>query len=310
MNRGFARPALAALSLACFLPGPSLAQAGYTRTRYPIVLEHGAGGFDRIFGVLEYWFGITDALESGGAQVFVTDVSAFGSTEVRGEELIGQLEVISAISGAAKFNLIGHSHGGLDARYVAAVRPDLVASVTTIGTPNTGSDVSTFLRSQIDAGTFSEEVLRYFGSVWGIIINLVAGTSNPIDAVASLDSLTTDGVAQFNERYPAGVPSRACSAGQPIVGGIRYYSWSGTGLLTNAFDPSDFPLWLASNFAREASDGVVGRCSSHLGQVIRDDYRFNHVDEVNQVFGLVSWFESDPRSVFRIHANRLKNAGL
>ncbi|MNG20982.1 Lactonizing lipase precursor [compost metagenome] len=60
----------------------------------------------------------------------------------------------------------------------------------------------------------------------------------------------------------------------------------------------------------EANDGLVGRCSSHLGQVIRDNYRMNHLDEVNQTFGLTSLFETDPVTVYRQHANRLKNAGL
>ena len=32
--------------------------------------------------------------------------------------------------------------------------------------------------------------------------------------------------------------------------------------------------------------------------------------EVNQLFGAVSIFETSPVSVFRSHANRLKNAGL
>jgi len=54
----------------------------------------------------------------------------------------------------------------------------------------------------------------------------------------------------------------------------------------------------------------VGRCSSHLGDVIRDNYFQNHLDEVNQVLGLVSIFESSPASIFRSHANRLKNLGL
>ncbi len=58
------------------------------------------------------------------------------------------------------------------------------------------------------------------------------------------------------------------------------------------------------------TDGLVGRCSSHLGMVIRDNYRMNHLDEVNQVFGLTSLFETDPVSIYRQHANRLKNAGL
>jgi len=58
------------------------------------------------------------------------------------------------------------------------------------------------------------------------------------------------------------------------------------------------------------NDGFVGRCSTHLGHVIRDNYLLNHFDEVNQVLGLGSPFVPDPRSIFRDHANRLKNAGL
>ena len=94
------------------------------------------------------------------------------------------------------------------------------------------------------------------------------------------------------------------------MNGIRYYSWGGTGVLTNALDVSDAALGVSSLFYPEANDGLVGRCSSHLGNVIRDNYFQNHLDEVNQVLGLVSIFESNPTTVFRDHANRLKNAGL
>jgi len=31
---------------------------------------------------------------------------------------------------------------------------------------------------------------------------------------------------------------------------------------------------------------------------------------VNQILGLTSWFEANPTSLFRAHANRLKNLGL
>ena len=79
---------------------------------------------------------------------------------------------------------------------------------------------------------------------------------------------------------------------------------------THLLDVSDGSLRLSSFFYDEDNDGLVGRCSSHFGQVIRDNYRMNHLDEVNQVLGLTSFFESSPPSVFRAHANRLKNAGL
>lgn len=282
----------------------------YTKTQYPIVLAHGMAGFDELFGVYEYFYNIPWALSDGGAKVYVTDVSAFNSSEVRGEQLLTQVKQIIAITGKPKVNLIGHSHGGFDVRYVAAVRPDLVASVTTIGTPHKGADLATYLRSHVSGGSFTEDVLAYFANSLGMVLNFLTGYSNPQDAVAGLDSLTATGAAAFNAKYPQGVPGTTCGSGASSVNGIRYYSWSGTGVLTNALDVSDAGLALSSFFYSESNDGLVGRCSSHLGTVLRDNYFYNHLDEVNQVLALTSIFESDPLTVFRAHANRLKNAGL
>ena len=92
---------------------------------------------------------------------------------------------------------------------------------------------------------------------------------------------------------------------------MRYYSWSGTSPVTNIIDPSDLLLGAtALTFNGEANDGLVGRCSSRMGKVIRDNYRMNHLDEVNQTLGLTSLFETDPVTIYRQHANRLKNDGL
>ncbi len=282
----------------------------YAKTKYPIVLAHGLGGFDELFGVFEYWYGIPGALRDKGATVFVTEVSQLNATEVRGEQLIDQIETITAITGKPKVNLIGHSHGGLDVRYVAAVRPDLVASVTTVATPHKGADLADYLRDNVEGGSFSEGVLSYFAESLGVVLGLLSGSTNPQDAVAALDALTSDGLAAFNASYPQGVPATSCGEGAAAVGGIRYYSWSGTGVLTNLLDISDLPLGLTSLFYSEANDGLVGRCSSHLGDVIRDNYFQNHLDEVNQILGLVSIFESNPVTLFKNHANRLKNRGL
>lgn len=95
-------------------------------------------GFDNILGV-DYWFGIPNALRRDGAQVYVTEVSQLDTSEVRGEQLLQQVEEIVALSGQPKVNLIGHSHGGPTIRYVAAVRPDLIASATSVGAPHKGS---------------------------------------------------------------------------------------------------------------------------------------------------------------------------
>jgi triacylglycerol lipase len=309
-----ARRRLASVVVACALIlVPRVARGwpwDYTKTRYPIVLAHGLGGFDELFGVLDYWYGIPYALTSGGAQVFVTTVSQLNSTELRGEQLLAQVQQIVAITGKPKVNLIGHSHGGLDVRYVAAVRPDLVASVTSVGSPHKGADLADFLRANVENGSFTEGVLAFFANSLGTAIGLLTGHTNPQDAIAALDSLTMAGTAIFNATYPQGLPATACGEGPASVGGVRYYSWSGTGVLTNVLDVSDPALGLTSLVYDQANDGLVDRCSSHLGDVIRDNYFHNHLDEVNQVLGLVSIFESNPTAVFRAHANRLKNAGL
>ena len=310
---GRVRAALAMLLVATL---PAVASAfclfncDYTRTKYPIVLAHGLAGFDELFGVFEYWYGIPETLQDGGATVFVTDVSPFNSSQERGEQLIDQIEQIVAITGKPKVNLIGHSQGSLDVRYVAAVRPDLVASVTTVAGPHKGAALADFLRANVQNGSFTESVLTFFADSLGTVLDLLTGHTNPQDAIAALDQLTSAGTAAFNAAYPQGVPTTSCGSGSAVVNGIRYYSWSGTGVLTNALDISDAALGLTSMVYPEANDGLVGRCSSHLGTVIRDNYFQNHLDEVNQVLGLVSIFESSPQSIYRAHANRLKNAGL
>lgn len=293
---------------------PARAADTYTKTKYPIVLCHGMAGFDELFGVYEYFFGIPAALRDGGAKVYVTHVSQFNSTEQRCLQLLPQIENIVAISGAGRVNLIGHSHGGLDVRCIAALRPDLVASVTTVGTPHKGADLADWLRSHVAGGSFSEDVLAFFANALGTVLALLTGHQNPQDAIAALGSVTSAGMATFNAQFPAGVPATGCGEGAAsvVLNGktVRFYSWSGTGILTNILDPSDAFMGLTSFFYSEQNDGLVGRCSSHLGDVVRDDYFQNHLDEVNQTFGLVSLFTSNPKTLFRAHANRLKNAGL
>ncbi|MDJ0868902.1 MAG: triacylglycerol lipase [Myxococcota bacterium] len=294
---------------------PAQAQAGcswwnwwrcYTETRYPIVLSHGLLGFDELGSFLEYFYGIPEALEDGGAEVYVTLVSQVNSSTERGEELIAQLETLRAVTGHPKFNLIGHSQGGLDVRYVASVRPDLVASVSTVASPHKGvPGVENFQDTDWLLG-LAADLLEAVG--W--LIGLLAGSDSPLDGDAALEQFLPAGVAAFNAAHPQGVPSSSCGEGQKVVNGIRYYSWSGIGQLTNAFDVTDPFLALTDLVLGGITDGLVERCSSHLGDVIRDNYFQNHLDQVNQLFGLVSIFEQSPESIFRAHANRLKKKGL
>ena len=282
----------------------------YTATKYPIVLCHGMAGFDSLFGILDYFYGIESSLTSGGAKVYITHVPQFNTSEARGEALLTQIEHIVAVSGKGKVNLIGHSHGGLDVRYVAAVRPDLVASVTTVGTPHKGAELATFLNGNLKSGGFNQLVLSTLAGSLGTLLGLISGHTDPQDAVGALGSLSAQGAAKFNAKYPVGLPTTTCGQGAASANGMLFYSWGGTHPLTNLLDIGDTALGLSSLVYNESNDGLVGKCSSHFGTVLRDDYTMNHLDEVNQLFGLTALFATNPKTVFRTQANRLKNNGL
>src|ERR1043165_1398757 len=139
LSRALVLQVIAVLLLGGWAHGASA--AGYTQTRYPIVLVYGLFGFDQILGN-PYFFQIASNLQRDGARVFTVQIAAANNNDVRGEQLLQQVRQVLAITGAAKVNLIAHSQGGPTARYVLGVRPDLIASLTTVGAPHTGSPVA------------------------------------------------------------------------------------------------------------------------------------------------------------------------
>ncbi|MGF1739884.1 triacylglycerol lipase [Vibrio profundum] len=286
-------------------------QKGYTETKYPIVLVHGLFGFDTLAGV-DYFYGIPQALTKSGATVYVAHISAANSTELRGEQLLEQVQEVLAVTGAKKVNLIGHSHGGPTARYVASVAPELVASVTSIGGVNKGSKIADLIRGTIPEDSLPEGVVVKITDGFLALLNLLSGGSGlPQDPLSALADLTTKGSLEFNKKYPEGVPTTACGEGDYVAdNGVYYYSWTGSSNFTNALDPSDAFIMILGLAFDEPNDGLVGHCSAHLGKVIRDDYKMNHLDEINGLLGITNLFETAPTTLYRQHANRLQLQGL
>ncbi len=287
------------------------AAASYTKTQHPVVLVHGLLGFDTLLGVFDYFHGIERELKAGGAQVYVVNLSSVNSETARGAQLVRELENLAALTGATKFNLIGHSQGGLTARYAAGTRSDLVASVTTIGTPHQGSAVADGLSAAAPAGSALRALAVQFATALGNLLETLSGDGDAQNALEALKALSASGASAFNQRFPQGAPLAACQSGPDNVNGIGYFSFGGTAVVTNVFDIGDALLAAGGLFfANQRNDGLVSECSSKWGRVIRSDLPWNHLDQVNQLLGLRGLFSPDPTTVYRTHVNRLKNLGL
>ena len=269
-------------------------------TKYPIVLVHGLLGFDSILGV-DYWYQIPTALRKAGATVLVAQVSAVNDNDVRGEQLLAQLKQWAAAKGYKKFNLIGHSQGGPTARYAAGVAPELIASVTTVGSPHV-VDTTTNPDSIIKLLSTNPKLFSNLGS----LIEWLSGNPKLPQDPAALLAWAQD-TAAFNARWPAGAPTTPCGQGpEKASNGINYYSIAGNKAKTNSLDPSDAIL----SEGPVPSDGLVPVCAAHWGLVLRDDYPWNHLDEVNQVLGLIGKGAPDPVAFYVQQANRLKLKGF
>ncbi len=273
-------------------PGAEPSVCHEALTRYPIVLCHGMGGFDQI-GPLEYWAGVPAALEAAGARVFVTEVDWLNGSDVRGGQLAAQLDEILALPCVTAVNLVAHSQGGIDARYVvdALGYSDVVASITTIGTPHGGlwlSDVGLGLADGPQAAVL-DAFAGLFDFAWP------AQAEDP-DVQAALWWTSTTGMAAFAQEVPeapavarfswAGVtgvltPTRraACAGGEVPVSG-----WG------DVVSPLLVAQYTLSGGALAATDGLVGVETARWGR-FRGCVTADHLDEIGQAGGLAGSFD-------------------
>lgn len=289
------------------------AKTDYAKTKYPIVMVHGWLGWSRIgdssFNI-DYWYNILPDMARNGATVFAAQLSPANTTGIRGEELISQVEEVRALTGLDKVNLIGHSHGGPTVQYVAVVKPQYVASATGVGGTFRGSKVADVIQNNTGTKLFMNILGQYI--VGPLMTWAQANPDLPVDFDGSMKSLTETGSAAFNLKYPTTALATDCNkSGASTENGIRYYSWGGVTQTTNLLDIDTILMQLGPlAYGNLDNDGMVARCSTHFGQVIRDNYALNHTDLANMMFGLTGLFAPDPVALYRQHANRLKLAGV
>lgn len=109
----------------------------------PIILAHGFMGFRR-FLLWRHFDGVAQALRKAGYEVLQPLVHPTDSIETRATQL--QSAIRAAYGDERPVHIIGHSMGGLDARFYCSPgglnQGHRVLTVTTIGTPHHGSPVA------------------------------------------------------------------------------------------------------------------------------------------------------------------------
>jgi triacylglycerol lipase len=284
---------------------------------YPLVLAHGFSGFHNI-GPLNYFYGVADALSKDGHAVFTTQVDPYNSSEVRGAELLTQVQQILATTGADKVDLICHSQGALDCRYVANQLGKRIGAVVLVAGVNRGDPVADIASGAVQGptGDAVAALLKLFGDA----VLDPNGQPNS-DAKAAIAQLTTAGCDAFNQKYPD----------DP---GVAYYSIAGRsnnsrgdddcGSPTEApfigkYDPLTGPLnpLLAatgqildgSQTIPPTNDGMVTVPSAKWG-VFLGCVPADHLSEVCQIGGQSSGSSYDCVTMYRDIANWLVASGF
>ena len=110
--------------------------------KYPVILVHGIAA--KQLSVFNAFGRIGPKLTDAGERVFIADTDGFGTIEGNAEQLRAFVISVMAECGTDKVNLIAHSKGGLDAKYMIMNlgMEAHVASLTTLCTPHRGSIIA------------------------------------------------------------------------------------------------------------------------------------------------------------------------
>ena len=261
---------------------------------YPVVLAHGFFGFEDFAGsgFLTYFYGVKDDLaKRGEPNVFTPAVDPFNDSTARGGELVKRVQEILAKTGHAKVNLIGHSQGGLDARVVAHDRPDLVASVVTVGTPHGGAPVADIAAKLVTDARFADTIDALAKLVGGALWS-AAGEKTSL--IKGFLQFTKPAVADFAAAYPdtPGIPYFSV-AGRTALhdGGFACVTKDAPSFISKwntTRDTTDVLLKLtetiSAGLANDPNDGLVRVVDAKHG-VFLGCVPADHLDEMGHLLG-------------------------
>lgn len=257
--------------------------------RYPVILIPGWAGTEKFINIVDYFWQLEGALKDAGREVYTADLNCFSTHHVRAAELrdfiyeilYDKVRVRAREKGINvsdvdlsefKFNLLCHSQGGINARYMVKVlsMPDpryddastaplipasrFVASIVMISTPNKGTYLAQWAIETKPLDAIGKWV---FENIWA---GLLAGQKNNDFIGATINCTEPYMVDTFNpllEKIGRKTPHIK----------VFTYSASVPGASPNLNALLIFPLWSIINSdpkynGKNPSDGVTPRQSA------------------------------------------------
>lgn len=271
-------------------------------TRYPIVFFHGMAGTDNFIGLMDYWYGVEPILTEAGYLNRMPPGGALASPADRAAQFSEALDAMEVEGIGRRFNLVGHSQGGIDARYLIGTlgQGPRIASLTTISAPHHGSPFADI----VAATAFVDPALNYLVDEAVSQFTELLGLG-PGELTDATEAMTTEAMEEFNATVPDSPDT-------------TYYSWSGrtcgySELLCQIDTNGEVvsPMFWASyqlvKLTSGPNDGLVPIDSAvwgeHLGVMPAD-----HLDEVGLLFGMSGTF--DHEDFYLTEARRLSDAGF
>lgn len=216
-------------------------------TRYPVVMVHGI--FFRDWQIFNYWGRIPGELMRNGAAVYYGKQQSAQSVAASAAELKTQIEQVLKETGSDKVNIIAHSKGGLDSRYMISClgMENHVASLTTINTPHLGCVWVDHILKKVP-----DFLVAFIAKRYNSLFHVLGDTAP--DFHGGLMDLTAASCEQLNAKMPDSEQ-------------VMYQS--SMSVMSKMFSDG-FPLWLSYCFAKEEgeNDGLVSVTSAKWGNYL------------------------------------------
>jgi len=233
--------------------------------KHPIFFLHGMGFKNRKH--IGYWGRIPSVLEERGIKIYHGNQDANGSIEGNSEQLKEQLDELVSSSNFDKVNIIAHSKGGLEARYLISTLncSNAIASLTTISTPHNGSVTVDKLMK------FPQFLIRIGCKIADLFFRIFLGDKKP-ETYKAICGLKTEVANEFNQKN---------------VDSEDIYYQSYAFVMKNIF--SDILLWFPSLIVymfEGPNDGLLSSRStkwSDFKGIVKSNSRrgISHLDEVD-----------------------------